>query len=359
MGQLWSSRRAGHPIYERRRSKATLKFKQTRDDDDSDGNYYFSPHADAPERHRYSQAASQSTLAPRRGDRKAGSSHASQPNGVKTIAKDKKEGLSTSDRRPKKKEAPKKQKSDNIKRSKAEGSNTKHKSINRKDNHHHHHDDPRPKKEKRECIVCTATLSLQRFPDRPPTKTCKHPINVCRKCLRTWITSESNTKMFDDMKCPVCSTTLQKADMRDFAPKEIYKRYVPALIHSCTHPSLTPPSSYTTLVSRAKQEATPGFHWCNLKGCKAGQVHLAKTTKFVCHTCERTSCVVHKVRWHKGETCSEYDYRTNARLKADEEDASRRVVEATTKPCPGCARPIEKNNGCDHMECEFSSFSFV
>jgi hypothetical protein len=68
---------------------------------------------------------------------------------------------------------------------------------------------------------------------------------------------------------------------------------------------------------------------------------------------------VHNVRWHKGETCSEYDYRTNSRLKADEEDASRRVVEATTKPCPGCARPIEKNNGCDHMECEFCSFYFV
>jgi hypothetical protein len=240
MGQLWSSQRARHPIYERRRKKATWKSQHNRDGDDSDGSYGFSPHADAPERHRYSQAASQSTLAPRRGDRKRGSSHASQPTGAKTIAKATKEELSTSDKRPKKKEAPKKQKSGNIKRSKAEGSNTKHKSINRKDSHHHHHYDPQLKKEKRECIVCTETLSLQRFPDRPPTRTCKHPVNVCRKCLRTWLTSESNTKMFDDMKCPVCSTTLQKADMRDFAPKDIYKRYVARPTHSCTHCSLTP-----------------------------------------------------------------------------------------------------------------------
>jgi len=28
-------------------------------------------------------------------------------------------------------------------------------------------------------------------------------------------------------------------------------------------------------------------------------------------------------------------------------------VEKTTKACPGCKRPIEKNKGCDHMECTY------
>jgi hypothetical protein len=62
------------------------------------------------------------------------------------------------------------------------------------------------------------------------------------------------------------------------------------------------------------------------------------------------------VKWHKGETCSEYDYRTNARLKAEEEEASKTLMEATTKPCPGCTRPIEKNQGCNHMQCKYPSF---
>jgi hypothetical protein len=82
-------------------------------------------------------------------------------------------------------------------------------------------------------------------------------------------------------------------------------------------------------------------------------VHLPYTPKFRCNTCEKTSCVVHHIKWHKGETCGEYDYRTDAGLKAEEEEASRRVMEATTKKCPGCNRPIEKNRGCDHIECEF------
>lgn len=28
-------------------------------------------------------------------------------------------------------------------------------------------------------------------------------------------------------------------------------------------------------------------------------------------------------------------------------------MEKTTKACPGCKRPIEKNKGCDHMECTY------
>jgi hypothetical protein len=58
------------------------------------------------------------------------------------------------------------------------------------------------------------------------------------------------------------------------------------------------------------------------------------------------------MKWHKGETCREYDYRTNANIKAEEEEASKKLLAATTKQCPGCKRPIEKNMGCDHMECE-------
>jgi len=34
-----------------------------------------------------------------------------------------------------------------------------------------------------------------------------------------------------------------------------------------------------------------------------------------------------------------------------EEQLSMAKVQATTKQCPGCQRPIEKNEGCDHMTC--------
>lgn len=64
----------------------------------------------------------------------------------------------------------------------------------------------------------------------------------------------------------------------------------------------------------------------------------------------------HNVAWHKRETCKEYDYRTNKRYKKEEEVLSRKLIEETTKKCPGCNRSIEKSFGCDHMTCKFLSF---
>jgi hypothetical protein len=42
------------------------------------------------------------------------------------------------------------------------------------------------------------------------------------------------------------------------------------------------------------------------------------------------------------------------RQKAKDEQASLQKVKETTKLCPGCQWPIEKNQGCEHMTCEFT-----
>jgi hypothetical protein len=47
-----------------------------------------------------------------------------------------------------------------------------------------------------------------------------------------------------------------------------------------------------------------------------------------------------------------------AMLKRQEEEAaSERTVSKTSRPCPGCLAPIEKNHGCNHMTCK-SIYSF-
>jgi hypothetical protein len=78
----------------------------------------------------------------------------------------------------------------------------------------------------RDCTVCTDTRSLHRFPKRPPTAQCTHPIDVCRRCLRTWIGAESTTKMWDALHCPTCSTQLEYDDVREFASAHVFERYV-------------------------------------------------------------------------------------------------------------------------------------
>jgi hypothetical protein len=39
-----------------------------------------------------------------------------------------------------------------------------------------------------------------------------------------------------------------------------------------------------------------------------------------------------------------------------EDTLSLATVKKTTKPCPGCQWPIEKNEGCSHMTCKFPQF---
>ncbi|KAF2109151.1 hypothetical protein BDV96DRAFT_472576, partial [Lophiotrema nucula] len=189
-------------------------------------------------------------------------------------------------------------------------------------------------KELKDCIICAESRSIRRFSEHTPTSQCSHEINTCRRCLRTWIESEWKAKMWDQLKCPECKAQMQFADVKAAAPSHILKRY-------------------ERLSSRAAMEAIPGFRWCIAKGCKSGQVHDEGylTPRFRCVACKASHCVVHEVKWHKGETCAEYDYRTDQSLKKAENEASKKLIQQMAKKCPGCKWNIEKHDGCDHMTC--------
>ncbi|KAF2476576.1 uncharacterized protein BDR25DRAFT_277819 [Lindgomyces ingoldianus] len=187
---------------------------------------------------------------------------------------------------------------------------------------------------KNDCMVCAESLPLRRFPKRPPTAQCTHEINTCKRCLRNWIRSEFQSKVWDQINCPECRIRMDYEDIRQFAPSEVFRRY-------------------DRLSTKAALEAIPGFRWCPGKGCRSGQVHDENnlTPKFKCVDCRVEYCVVHNRRWHKGETCAEYDYRTDGRIKKAEEEASRKWIKTTAKKCPSCKYNIEKLYGCDHMTC--------
>jgi hypothetical protein len=80
---------------------------------------------------------------------------------------------------------------------------------------------PRPTKE---CIVCTEKRPADRFPSRAPTAECTHPIDICRRCIRTWIENEFATRMWDTVHCPICPALLEHEDMREFAPSHVFRR---------------------------------------------------------------------------------------------------------------------------------------
>jgi hypothetical protein len=48
--------------------------------------------------------------------------------------------------------------------------------------------------------------------------------------------------------------------------------------------------------------------------------------------------------------------REQMKKRQKEDAASIAKVNATTKRCPGCQWPIEKNDGCSHMTCKCAPF---
>lgn len=145
---------------------------------------------------------------------------------------------------------------------------------------------------RKECMICTESRPVRRFPSRPPTNQCTHEVSTCRRCLRKWIGSSFQTKLWDQITCPECGVRLGHADVRVCASSAIFQRY-------------------DELATRAALESIQGFRWCIAKGCKSGQVHEQGTAmpRFTCLACNASHCVVHGVPWHQGETCAEYDYR--------------------------------------------------
>lgn len=127
---------------------------------------------------------------------------------------------------------------------------------------------------------------------------------------------------------------------------------------------------------------TPGWRWCLAPGCRAGQLHEVKaptnikpvkksrgkkkddleaeptlnTVLCVCRECGAKACVTCERPWHEGETCEEFQLRTKGRI--DEEDKTLAVIRKTTKSCPSCKKPIEKNGGCPAMYCKCARYQY-
>jgi len=51
--------------------------------------------------------------------------------------------------------------------------------------------------------------------------------------------------------------------------------------------------------------------------------------------------------------------REEIKRKKEQEALSLKLVNSTTKRCPGCQWPIEKNEGCSHMTCKYHKRLFM
>lgn len=191
----------------------------------------------------------------------------------------------------------------------------------------------------RDCIVCGDSKSTLEFPAARPTTSCTHPIQTCSDCLSTWLTSEITTNGTSPIKCPQCSQHLTHTDIQRSATPSTFR-------------------TYDNLSTRAALSALTDFAWCLSPTCASGQENTSNANFMHCMACNYQQCLSHRVPWHVGETCAQYDARTQ---HGEEEAQTAKMLDDVSKTCPnpkGCGCRIQKIDGCDHMTCRRCRWEF-
>ena len=76
----------------------------------------------------------------------------------------------------------------------------------------------------RECVVCFEALSPENTPMRRVTSSCNHEPDVCRPCLATSISSQLDSRVWDQIDCPTCGQRLNFQDVKAFADSPVLRR---------------------------------------------------------------------------------------------------------------------------------------
>jgi hypothetical protein len=199
----------------------------------------------------------------------------------------------------------------------------------------------RERARQKECCVCGDSKDPPDFHLGSPSKGCEHPPNTCKECLQSWMASEFDTKGCDGIKCPECAQTLEYNEVQQAASADIFE-------------------AYDKLAFRNALGSLDEFAWCLAVGCGSGQLNIENNHFMDCISCGYKQCLNHKVAWHDGETCEQYDYRTSGQKKRDEEKKDEEMLNTLSKKCPGpgCGWRIQKIDGCEHMTCKKCKFEF-
>ncbi|PQE05907.1 ring finger domain-containing protein [Rutstroemia sp. NJR-2017a BVV2] len=192
---------------------------------------------------------------------------------------------------------------------------------------------PQVKAELRECSVCAEDLEDTQFPSETCTNTCEHAITICIDCHTRSLNQQIADQSWDRIACPECSSLLSFTDVQKFASTDDFELY-----------------DKKALMSLIRQD--PNFTHCLGGKCESGQLHDGGNDQpiMTCNSCGAKTCFKHKLPWHTGLTCTEFDEQQRQRL--EQEVASVQFMQANNlKQCPNpkSGLRLDKIDGCDHI----------
>jgi hypothetical protein len=77
----------------------------------------------------------------------------------------------------------------------------------------------------------------------------------------------------------------------------------------------------------------PNFTMCLGPGCDSSQIHGGgyENPIMTCTSCGFRSCTIHRLPWHTGMTCTEFDAQTSDAERAEQEAASEKLLSETAQ----------------------------
>jgi hypothetical protein len=183
-------------------------------------------------------------------------------------------------------------------------------------------------KNKPECTICFDTIN---YSDIIPL-TCGHIYHPY--CILPYIKSKVEDKVFP-ITCPdpKCGIEFSDAELKIFCDRDLYDKMVEFQFKLFVEQN-------NDMFNQCPTADCPFiFQW---DGDKENQ-------RFDCKICNKQYCIMCRVEWHEGMTCSEY---RELNGYPPEDRLFYKFIKGTPfKQCPKCKFWVEKSEGCDHMTC--------
>jgi len=184
-----------------------------------------------------------------------------------------------------------------------------------------------------DCLICLSSLK-----GRPVDKLiCGHIF--CSECWAMYVTAAvKNGKDCILTRCPLvgCPIIVPKSIFDKYLSDDLRRDY---LKHVCT--------SYT--------DENKAMRWCPAPGCKYLVLNESLTQVDVTCKCGYVFCFSCGDESHLPCAC---DLNKKWKIKSSSESENILWIMANTKLCTKCQKPIEKNQGCNHMTCSQCKHEF-
>lgn len=184
-----------------------------------------------------------------------------------------------------------------------------------------------------DCLICFTSLK-----DRPVDKlSCGHIF--CSDCWAMYVAAAVNSgKDCVLTRCPLVGCPI-------IVPKSIFDKYLPENLRR----------DYIKHVCKSYTDENKAMRWCPSPGCRFLAINESLAQVDITCKCGYVFCFSCGDESHLPCTCSLIK---KWKIKSSSESENVLWIVANTKSCPKCEKPIEKNQGCNHMTCSQCRYEF-